>query len=227
LAFLRSFVAFGGADGGASFKIIAQWHQYHGVRRAVARAVDALLHKGDGKGGVIWFTQGSGKSLLALFYVMALRDHPEFRNPTVVLVTDRNDLDGQLYETFADCAWSLRGTPQQAQSRDDLRDNLSQARAGGVFFTTINKFAPDPGQTTVPVLCERSNVIVIAGEAHRTQYGFKADLDTRRSAANGDRARHVADRLRRAAGAHLVRGQADAGPRPDAGHRAHQPHLEG
>jgi len=175
LTFFRSFVAFGGA----SFKIIAQWHQYHGMQKAVACAVDALLHKKDGKGGVIWFTQGSGKSLLALFYVMALRDHPEFRNPTVVLVTDRNDLDGQLYETFADCAWSLRSTPQQAQSRDDLRDKLSQVQADGIIFTTtINKFAPDKGQTTVPVLCERSNVIVIADEAHRTQYGFKADICT-------------------------------------------------
>ncbi|HET6587730.1 MAG TPA: type I restriction endonuclease subunit R [Oleiagrimonas sp.] len=195
LAFLHSFVAFGGADGGAGFKIIAQWHQYHGVRKAVARAVDALLHKKDGKGGVIWFTQGSGKSLLALFYVMALRDHPAFRNPTVVLVTDRNDLDGQLYETFADCAWSLRGTPQQAQSRDDLRDKLSQVAAGGIIFTTINKFAPDPGQTTVPVLCERSNVIVIADEAHRTQYGFKADLNAQTGKTRYGLAKYMRDAL--------------------------------
>ena len=195
LTFFRSFVAFGGADGGASFKIIAQWHQYHGVQKAVARAVDALLHRKDGKGGVIWFTQGSGKSLLALFYVMALRDHPEFRNPTVVLVTDRNDLDGQLYETFSDCAWSLRGTPQQAQSRDDLRDKLSQVQAGGIIFTTINKFAPDPGQATVPVLCERSNVIVIADEAHRTQYGFKAGLDTQTGKTRYGLAKYMRDAL--------------------------------
>ncbi|HET6632755.1 MAG TPA: type I restriction endonuclease subunit R [Rhodanobacteraceae bacterium] len=195
LTFLRSFVAFGGADGGASFKIIAQWHQYHGVLKAVARAADALLHRKDGKGGVIWFTQGSGKSLLALFYVMALRDHPEFRNPTVVLVTDRNDLDGQLYETFADCAWSLRGTPEQAQSRDDLRDKLSQVQAGGIIFTTINKFAPDPGQTSVPVLCERSNVVVIADEAHRTQYGFKADLDTHTGKTRYGLAKYMRDAL--------------------------------
>ncbi|HEX5353670.1 MAG TPA: type I restriction endonuclease subunit R [Rhodanobacteraceae bacterium] len=195
LTLFRSFVAFGGADGGASFKIIAQWHQYHGVQKAVARAVDALLHKKDGKGGVIWFTQGSGKSLLALFYVMALRDHPAFRNPTVVLVTDRNDLDGQLYETFADCAWSLRGTPQQAQSRDDLRDRLSQVQAGGIIFTTINKFAPDPGQATAPVLCERSNVLVIADEAHRTQYGFKADLDTQSGKTRYGLAKYMRDAL--------------------------------
>lgn len=195
LTFFHSFVAFGGADGGASFKIIAQWHQYHGVLKAVARAADALLHRKDGKGGVIWFTQGSGKSLLALFYVMALRDHPEFRNPTVVLVTDRNDLDGQLYETFCDCAWSLRGTPEQADSRDDLRDKLSQVQAGGIIFTTINKFAPDKGQTTVPVLCDRSNVIVIADEAHRTQYGFRADMDVQTGKTKYGLAKYMRDAL--------------------------------
>jgi type I restriction enzyme R subunit len=178
LSFFRGFVAFGGANGGATYKIIAQWHQYHGVLRAVERALSAL-DKRDGKGGVIWFTQGSGKSLLALFYVMALRDRPEFENPTIVLVTDRKDLDGQLFETFADCAVSLRATAQQASDRDDLRDKLSSIEAGGVFFTTINKFAPDPGKNTVPELCTRANVIVIADEAHRTQYGFKATLDTK------------------------------------------------
>lgn len=178
LGFFRGFVAYGGANGGASYKIVAQWHQYHGVIRAVERALSAL-NKADGKGGVIWFTQGSGKSLLALFYVMALRDRPEFENPTVVLVTDRNDLDGQLFETFADCRGSLRATPDQATGRDDLRLKLSQIEAGGVFFTTINKFAPDPGKNTVEELCKRSNVIVIADEAHRTQYGFKASMDTK------------------------------------------------
>lgn len=195
LPFFQSFVAFGGADGGASFKIIAQWHQYHGVLRAVERAVEALLQRKDGKGGVIWFTQGSGKSLLALFYVMALRDRPEFRNPTVVLVTDRNDLDGQLFDTFADCSWSLRATPEQADSRDDLRDKLSQIQAGGVFFTTINKFAPSAGETSVPVLCDRSNVIVIADEAHRTQYGFKADLNIQTGKTKYGLAKYMRDAL--------------------------------
>ena len=195
LPFFRGFVAYGGANGGASFKIIAQWHQYHGVQKAVARAVDALIHRKDGKGGVIWFTQGSGKSLLALFYVMALRDQPEFRNPTVVLVTDRNDLDGQLFETFADCRWSLRGMPEQANSREDLRDKLSQVQAGGLIFTTINKFAPRPGETTMPALCERSNVIVIADEAHRTQYGFRADLDTTTGKTRYGLAKYMRDAL--------------------------------
>jgi type I restriction enzyme R subunit len=195
LDFFAGFVAYGGADGGASFKIIAQWHQYHGVKRAAERAVEALVQRKDGKGGVIWFTQGSGKSLLALFYVMALRDRPEFGNPTVVLVTDRNDLDGQLYETFADAAWSLRGTPQQADSREDLREKLSQVQAGGIFFTTINKFAPLPGERSVPVLCERSNVVVIADEAHRTQYGFTAELDTTTGLTKYGLAKYMRDSL--------------------------------
>ncbi|HEU0276745.1 MAG TPA: HsdR family type I site-specific deoxyribonuclease [Rhodanobacteraceae bacterium] len=195
LRFFRGFVAFGGMDGGAGFKIIAQWHQYHGMLKAVERAVDALVHRKDGKGGVIWFTQGSGKSLLALFYVMALRDRPEFRNPTVVLVTDRNDLDGQLYETFSDCRWSLRATPEQAESRADLQARLSSAEAGGIYFTTINKFAPEPGEATVPVLCERSNVVVIADEAHRTQYGFKAELDTKSGQTRYGLAKYMRDAL--------------------------------
>lgn len=195
LDFFRGFVAYGGADGGASFKIIAQWHQYHGVLRAVERAVDALVHRKDGKGGVIWFTQGSGKSLLALFYVMALRDRAEFGNPTVVLVTDRNDLDGQLFETFADSAWSLRATPQQADSREDLRDKLTQVQAGGIFFTTINKFAPRAGEGGIPVLCDRSNVIVIADEAHRTQYGFTAQLDTKSGQTKYGLAKYMRDAL--------------------------------
>lgn len=195
LAFFRGFVAFGGSDGGATFKIVAQWHQYHGVLRAVDRAVDALLHKKDGKGGVIWFTQGSGKSLLALFYVMALRDRPEFENPTVVLVTDRKDLDGQLFETFADCSWSLRATPDQADGRDDLRKKLSAVEAGGVFFTTINKFAPEAGKTSVQVLCDRSNVVVIADEAHRTQYGFKAEISAETGKRRYGMAKYMRDAL--------------------------------
>lgn len=195
LDLFRGFVAFGGEDGGASYKIVAQWHQYHGVKRAVARAVEALVHRKDGKGGVIWFTQGSGKSLLAFFYVMALRERPEFENPTVVLVTDRKDLDGQLYETFADCSWSLRATPQQADDRDDLRKKLLAVQAGGVFFTTINKFAPEKGETTVPVLCGRHNVIVIADEAHRTQYGFKADIDSKSGAMKYGLAKYMRDAL--------------------------------
>lgn len=195
MTFFRGFVAFGGTNGGATFKIIAQWHQYSGVLKATDRALEALLKRKDGKGGVIWFTQGSGKSLLALFYAMALRDRPEFKNPTIVLVTDRNDLDGQLFETFADCSGSLRASPKQATSRDELRDMLSSVEAGGIFFTTINKFAPERGTTSAPELCPRSNVIVIADEAHRTQYGFSASLDTKTGITKYGLAKYMHDAL--------------------------------
>jgi type I restriction enzyme, R subunit len=179
LRFMRNYVIFMTDDGAVSAKIIAQWHQYHGTLKAVERAVDALLHKKDGKGGVIWFTQGSGKSYLALFYVMTLRERPEFRNPTFVVVTDRNDLDGQLYGTFAACERSLRATPAQVESRRDLKEKLSSVEAGGIFFTTINKFAPDKGSNRVETLSDRDNVIVIADEAHRTQYGFRAKIKSK------------------------------------------------
>ncbi|MES2682115.1 MAG: type I restriction endonuclease subunit R [Pseudomonadota bacterium] len=195
LRFLRGFVAYSGASGAATAKVIAQWHQYEGVLKAVDRASDALLLKKDGKGGVIWFTQGSGKSLLALFYVMALRERPEFENPTVIVVTDRNDLDGQLHETFFNFKDSLRATPVQAEGRDDLAAKLSTVQAGGIFFTTINKFAPEQGETSVPVLCARSNVIVITDEAHRTQYGFKAKIDTKTGEMKYGLAKYMRDAL--------------------------------
>ncbi|NAS62601.1 restriction endonuclease, partial [Pseudomonas syringae pv. actinidiae] len=107
-------------------------------------------------------------------------------------------LDGQLFETFADCRWSLRTTPRQADSRDDLRNMLSSVEAGGVFFTTINKFAPEPSQTSVPELCGRSNVIVIADEAHRTQYGFNASLDTKTGVTKYGLAKYMHDALPKA-----------------------------
>ncbi|WP_419615739.1 type I restriction endonuclease subunit R, partial [Thiolapillus sp.] len=195
LHFLKGFVLFMTQDGAPSIKIIAQWHQYHGVLKAVERALDAYLHKKDGKGGVIWFTQGSGKSLLSIFYVMAIRERPEFENPTFVIVTDRNDLDGQLYGTFSAAEKSIRATPVQAENRQDLRDKLSSVKAGGIFFTTINKFAPDKGRNEVEVLCDRSNVIVITDEAHRTQYGFKAKLDRTTGKTKYGLAKYMRDSL--------------------------------
>ena len=152
-------------------------HQYHGVLKGVDRALDSIQHRRDGKGGVMWFTQGSGKSLLAVFYVGMLREHPDLENPTVVVVTDRKDLDGQLYETFAACRIPLRTKPIQATDRADLKKLLSEQVAGGIFFTTIQKFAPEKGHDTVEEINPRSNIIVICDEAHRTQYGFKSDLD--------------------------------------------------
>ncbi|MBT7207062.1 MAG: type I restriction endonuclease subunit R [Gammaproteobacteria bacterium] len=195
LRFLKDFVLYMSDDGSPSTKIIAQWHQYHGVLKSVDRALDAYLHKKDGKGGVVWFTQGSGKSFLSIFYVMALRERPEFQNPTFVIVTDRNDLDGQLYGTFSSCEKSLRATPVQAENRDDLREKLSTVEAGGIFFTTINKFAPEKGVTTVEPLCDRSNVVVITDEAHRTQYGFTAKIDSKTGQTKYGLAKYMRDSL--------------------------------
>jgi type I restriction enzyme R subunit len=194
LDFFKGFVAFMRVDGSPSAKIISQWHQYHGVKKAVERASSALLDTKDGKGGVLWFTQGSGKSLLALFYVMALREREEFANPTVVVVTDRNDLDGQLYETFFSCKESLREEPRQAQKRRQLKEMLSSQPAGGIYFTTINKFAPEGGQTN-SALCDRSNVVVITDEAHRTQYGFTAKIDGVTGETKYGLAKHMRDAL--------------------------------
>jgi len=176
LKYFRHFVAYQ-TSGAGTFKVIAGYHQYHGVLKAVDRALDSIRHRRDGKGGVMWFTQGSGKSLLAVFYVGMLREHSDLENPTIVVVTDRKDLDGQLYETFASCRIPLRTTPVQAGDRAELKKLLSEQVAGGIFFTTIQKFAPERGQDAVEEINRRSNIIVICDEAHRTQYGFKSELD--------------------------------------------------
>ena len=194
LDYLRYFVAFENSGSGAA-KLIAGYHQYHGVRKAAERAVEAATRRKDGKGGVMWFTQGSGKSLIALFYVGVLRERPELENPTVVIVTDRKDLDGQLFETFAACRVPLRTEPRQAQEVDDLKDMLRSQAAGGVFFTTIQKFRPDAPDKPMEVLCERSNVIVICDEAHRTQYGFKARLDSKTGRMKYGLAKHMREAL--------------------------------
>ena len=197
LDFLRYFVAFQNSGSGAA-KLIAGYHQYHGVRKAAQRAVEAATQRKDGKGGVMWFTQGSGKSLIALFYVCLLRERPELENPTVVIVTDRNDLDGQMFETFAACPVPLRTEPRQAKEVDDLKDMLRNQPAGGVFFTTIQKFRPDEPGKPMEVLCERSNVIVICDEAHRTQYGFKAKFDSRTGRMKYGLAKHMREALPKA-----------------------------
>ncbi len=176
LTYLRHFVAYT-TNGAGTFKVVAGYHQYHGVLKGVERALESIRNRRDGKGGVMWFTQGSGKSFLAVFYVGLLREHPDLENPTIVVVTDRKDLDGQLYETFASCRIPLRTVPVQATDRADLKKHLSEQVAGGIFFTTIQKFAPEKGMETVEELSDRHNIIVICDEAHRTQYGFKSELD--------------------------------------------------
>src|SRR5690606_7255938 len=143
---------------------------------AVGQTVKATAPDGDRRVGVIWHTQGSGKSLLMAFYTGKLVQHPALENPTVVVITDRNDLDNQLYTTFAGCRDLIRQSPVQAESRADLQRVLARA-SGGVVFTTIQKFAPPEGASEYPVLTERRNVVVIADEAHRSQYGFRARVE--------------------------------------------------
>ena len=193
LALLRDFTVFED-DGGALVKKMAGYHQFHAVRVAVDETLRAAqLQKeelrvggvggryeagpqaggepGDRRIGVVWHTQGSGKSLTMAFYAGAIIREPAMENPTVVVLTDRNDLDDQLFGTFSRCQELLRQPPVQAQSRADLRQKLS-VNAGGVVFTTIQKFFPEEKGDTYPTLSERRNIVVIADEAHRSQYDF-------------------------------------------------------
>lgn len=152
-------------------KKIAAYHQYHAVNRAIESTKKAASEAGSRKAGVVWHTQGSGKSLSMVFYagkvVLGLD------NPTVVVITDRNDLDDQLFDTFAQCKQLLRQEPVQAKGRADLK-KLLKTSGGGIVFSTIQKFAPEEGSSEYELLSERKNIIVIADEAHRSQYGFGA-----------------------------------------------------
>ncbi|KIZ43709.1 MULTISPECIES: type I restriction endonuclease subunit R [Rhodopseudomonas] len=204
LDLVRDFTVFGETDKAVA-KIIAGYHQFHAVKRAVDSTIRALAlnvgtqaaspglqgfsedpaayglpgvenyAKGDKRIGVIWHTQGSGKSLLMAFYAGQLVRHPQMENPTILVITDRNDLDNQLFGTFSMCRDLIRQTPIQAENRNDLQSALSRA-AGGVIFTTIQKFAPASGETIYPMLSDRRNIVVIADEAHRSQYGFGAKI---------------------------------------------------
>ncbi|MDO6729585.1 type I restriction endonuclease subunit R [Marinovum sp. 2_MG-2023] len=175
LQLIRDFTVFGDKGDGV-FKIIAGYHQFHGARKALASAVDAVGEDGDRKVGVIWHTQGSGKSYLMAFFAGLLVRAPELQNPTILVVTDRNDLDDQLFGTFSLCRDLIRQTPEQIADRDDLRDKLNR-KSGGVIFSTLQKFSPMAGEEDFPMLSDRKNIIVIADEAHRSQYGFDAKLN--------------------------------------------------
>lgn len=153
-----------------TIKKIAAYHQYYAVNKAVESTIKASATDGDRKGGVVWHTQGSGKSLSMVFYSGKIVLN--LNNPTILVITDRNDLDDQLFDTFASATQLLRQTPVQAENRQHLKELLKVA-SGGVVFTTIQKFQPDEGNV-FDTLTERKNVIVVADEAHRTQYGFKA-----------------------------------------------------
>lgn len=195
LDLLRYFIVFEDWGGGKLLKKMAGYHQFHAVNAAVEETLRAtrqmkesrgITERGESTGivqtskgakpgdrriGVVWHTQGAGKSLSMAFYAGRIIVHPEMNNPTIVVITDRNDLDGQLFGNFARCQELLRQTPVQAESRADLREKL-RVDAGGVVFTTIQKFFPEDKGDRNPVLSDRRNIVVIADEAHRSQYDF-------------------------------------------------------
>jgi type I restriction enzyme R subunit len=170
LDFVLHFVVFED-DGANVIKKLAGYHQFHAVGHAIAATADAASPNGDKRCGVVWHTQGSGKSLTMVFYAGRIVLHPAMENPTLVVLTDRNDLDDQLFGTFSRCHELLRQEPVQAENRAHLRELLKVA-SGGVVFTTIQKFFPEEKGDQLPVLSDRRNVVVIADEAHRSQYDF-------------------------------------------------------
>ncbi|GIX52519.1 type I restriction endonuclease subunit R [Sphaerotilus sulfidivorans] len=178
LDYLRHFILF--EDEGRLVKKVAGYHQFHAVRAVVESVLVASSPQAEaaqrGKGGVVWHTQGAGKSIEMTCLGGKLMQHPAMGNPTLVVVTDRNDLDNQLFGVFAGAAELLRETPVQADTRPRLRELLSNRPSGGIIFTTIQKFTPGEDEDSFPVLSERHNIVVICDEAHRSQYGFKASL---------------------------------------------------
>lgn len=167
---VQNYIAFEhDTDSDATYKILAGYHQYHAVENAIEATVTASSEQGDQRAGVVWHTQGSGKSLSMTFYGGRIVTAPEMSNPTLVVLTDRNDLDDQLFGQFSRCSELLRQQPVQSGSRDDLQQLLSVA-SGGVVFTTIQKFFPETKGEQYPMLSDRRNIVVIADEAHRSQY---------------------------------------------------------
>ena len=180
LDYLRYFVLF--EDDGTLVKKIAGYHQFHAVRAAIAQVIAASRPDGSpsvrGKGGVVWHTQGSGKSITMTCFAARVMQEPLMANPTIVVITDRNDLDGQLFGVFSLAQDLLREQPVQAGSRQELRALLGNRPSGGIVFATIQKFMLGEEEDSFPMLSERHNIVVIADEAHRTQYGFEAKLKT-------------------------------------------------
>ena len=230
LDIIKHFILFQ-SDGKETIKILAGYHQYHAVNKALDSTHRATMESGDRRIGVIWHTQGSGKSLSMVFYTGKLVIDEELGNPTIIVITDRNDLDDQLFSTFLKSQDLLRNTPMQAEDRANLRELLNNRTSGGIIFTTIQKFAPMVQEektssyaataNTYPiaeemdrvseqqleaaeapleynkVLSYRNNVIVIADEAHRSQYGFGADVveDNHEAAVKYGYAKYMRDSL--------------------------------
>ena len=217
LDYIRHFVLFE-QDGDAVIKKIAGYHQFHAVREAVRATVIAAsspakgvlevreeratygkeVKPGSRKAGVVWHTQGSGKSITMACYAGKLLQQAQMKNPTLVVVTDRNDLDGQLFATFCAAADLLKTTPLQAGSRDELREMLASRQAGGIIFTTVQKFALLDAEDEHPLLSERANIVVISDEAHRSQYGMKGRLVQKSGRYVFGYAKHLRDALKNA-----------------------------
>ncbi len=209
LDYIRHFVLFE-QDGDTLTKKIAGYHQFHAVREAVRVTLIASrsgtsderratyrdeVVPGSRKAGVVWHTQGSGKSISMVCYAGKLLQQPEMNNPTIVVVTDRNDLDGQLYQTFCAASDLLKQEPIQANGRDNLREELAKRQAGGIIFTTVQKFGLQEDEDQHPVLNARENIVVISDEAHRSQYGHQARLDTKTGQYKYGYAKHLRDAL--------------------------------
>ncbi|WNK53084.1 type I restriction endonuclease subunit R [Pantoea agglomerans] len=204
LDYIRYFILYE-SDGKRLIKKIAAYHQFHAVREAVAATIVASTGKyvplrsnitpGSKKAGVVWHTQGSGKSISMCCYAGKLLQQAEMNNPTIVVVTDRNDLDGQLFATFCQAQDLLKQQPLQANDRDQLREMLNARESGGIIFTTVQKFAPLDNEQTHPALNLRSNIVVISDEAHRSQYGLNATLNRETGAYKYGYAKHMRDAL--------------------------------
>ncbi len=212
LDYIRYFILFE-QDGETLIKKIAGYHQFHAVREAVEATVIASQGEklpmvaessgsysgkvvpGSGKAGVVWHTQGSGKSISMVCYAGKLLVQPEMDNPTILVVTDRNDLDGQLYNTFSMASETLNQIPVQAGNRDELRDILASRQSGGIIFTTVQKFALLNEEDNHPVLSERNNIVVISDEAHRSQYGDKAKYNIKTGKFTFGYSKHMRDAI--------------------------------
>ena len=210
LNYIRYFVLFEN-DGDILVKKIAGYHQFHAVLEAVRATViaserpdpETMAEKADygkrvvpgcKKAGVVWHTQGSGKSISMCCYAGMILQQPEMNNPTLVVVTDRNDLDSQLFATFGNAVELLKQTPVQASNRDEVRQFISERESGGIIFTTVQKFTLIDDENEHPVLNKRHNIVVISDEAHRSQYGLKAVL-TKNGMYKFGYAKHMRDAL--------------------------------
>ena len=193
LDYLRFFVLF--EDDGTLVKKVAGYHQFHAVRAAIAQVVTASRPGGSHQGGVVWHTQGSGKSITMTCFAARVMREAAMENPTIVVVTDRNDLDGQLFEVFSLAEGLLREKPVQGETRQDLREKLKNRPSGGIVFATIQKFMPDEDEDKFPILSDRHNIVVIADEAHRTQYGFEAKFKGDNKGYQVGYAQHLRDAL--------------------------------